>query len=82
MTPAFLRDYPRWYKQETLAAPTAEEHGSFLPGFLVVALHLTSSRWWSSRVICLALGAVQTFFEDQDVGGDLETSFHSPGLLG
>ena len=54
----------------------------FFPGFLVVALHLTSSRWWSSRLIYVALGAVQAFFEDQDVGGDLGTSFHSPGLLG
>ena len=24
---------------------------------------------------------VQAFAEDQDVGGDLGTSFHSPGLL-
>ena len=47
-----------------------------------MALHLTSSRWWSSRLIYVALGAVQAFFEDQDVGGDLGTSFHSPGLLG
>ena len=26
--------------------------------------------------------SLQAFFEDQDVGGDLGTSFHSPGLLG
>lgn len=33
MTPAFGRDDLRWYKQDTLPGPTAEEHWVFPPGF-------------------------------------------------
>lgn len=33
MTLAFVRDDLRWYKQDTLPGPTAEEHWVFLPRF-------------------------------------------------